>query len=144
MPIKKAKKFHLGLHADWVKQTQVEAPREEDLVELRDTQPSTQLPCNDLIVERAHPCSHSPSSGKSLSSLIQPQSLPDLDDDSREGGIADDAKERLSMECNHLSGKPLRLEALKSRYSRSMSTTVRLQLGLATETNDLVPVPILR
>ena len=79
-----------------------------------------------------------------MSSSSQPQSLPDSDDDSREGGIADDAEERLSMERNHLSGKPLRPEALKSRYSRSMSTTVHLQLGLVTETNDHVPVPILR
>ncbi|KAF8256745.1 hypothetical protein EI94DRAFT_1710327 [Lactarius quietus] len=104
---------------------QGKAPCEDDFDfdELRDAQPSNQWPCNDLIVEKAHLCSHS-SSGKSLSSLSWPQSLPVLDDE-LEGGITDDAKEWLSMECNHLSGKPLCPKVLKSRYSRSMikSTT---------------------
>ncbi|KAF8270720.1 hypothetical protein EI94DRAFT_1698592 [Lactarius quietus] len=51
--------------------------------------------------------------------------LPVLDDE-LEGGITDDAKEWLSMECNHLSGKPLCPKVLKSHYSRSMikSTTI--------------------
>ncbi|KAF8260028.1 hypothetical protein EI94DRAFT_1812274 [Lactarius quietus] len=106
---------------------QVKAPCEDDFVfdELRDAQPSNQLPYNDLIVEKAHLHSHSPSSETSFSSSSQPQSLPVSDDDS-ESGIADDAEERLSMEHNHLSGKPLCPEVLKSCYLRSMteSTTV--------------------
>ncbi|KAF8262288.1 hypothetical protein EI94DRAFT_1809022 [Lactarius quietus] len=120
--------------------TQVELLCEDDLDfdKLRDAQPSDQLPCNDLIVEKANLCSHSPSSGKSFSSSSQPQSLPISNDDS-EGGIADDARERLSMECNHLSGKPLHPEVLKSCYSRSMSTTVHLQIGLVDSIAHIVP-----
>jgi hypothetical protein len=141
-PSKRAKKSNSGLHADWAQRIQVEAPHEEDFDELGlgDVQPSMQPSCDDdLIVEKAHVRSHSPSSGKSFSSLSRPQSLPDSDDDS-EGGLADDSEERLGMERKHLSGKALHPEVLKSRYSRSMSTAVCLQVGLVTETNDLAPV----
>ena len=85
---------------------------------------------------------------KSLSSSSQPRSLPDSDH-KHDGGISDDAGERLSPERKHLSGKVLHPEVLKSWYSRSrsMSTAVHLQLGLVMWLNLMTvclwPGPVL-
>jgi hypothetical protein len=137
---KKAKKSHSGIHNDWVQRTQDVVPHEDDFGKLGEVQVQTsvqlEVPRDELMVDNTHVRSHSPSSGKSFSSSSRPQSLPGSGDES-EGGIADDAGERLSTEHKQLSGKPLHPNVLKSHYSRSRSTTVCLQLGLVTELMSL-------
>ncbi|KAN0128322.1 hypothetical protein V8E53_005857 [Lactarius tabidus] len=124
---KKAKKSHSGIHNDWVQRTQDVVPHEDDFGKLGEVQVQTsvqlEVPRDELTVDNTHVHSHSPSSGKSFSSSSRPQSLPGSGDES-EGGIADDAGERLSTERKQLSSKPLHPNVLKSHYSRSRSTTV--------------------